>query len=70
MAKHNQIGKIGENIAVKYLINKNFKIIERNFNCREGEIDIICNKNEKDNKSNIFSNTVSPLLLVCRQELF
>lgn len=34
-------GKNGENIAVKYLEKNNYKIIERNFRCRKGEIDII-----------------------------
>jgi len=59
MAKHNNIGKIGEEIAVKYLINNNFNILERNFNCREGEIDIICNKKEEIYRDRIFSNSVS-----------
>ena len=35
------IGKLGENIAVKYLENLKYKIIERNYSCRQGEIDII-----------------------------
>jgi len=46
MALHNQVGKIGEEIAVKYLIKKGFSIIQRNFNCRGGEIDIICQKSQ------------------------
>ena len=36
-----QKGKIGENIVSKYLIQNNYEIIERNFRCRQGEIDII-----------------------------
>lgn len=36
-----EIGKEGENIATKYLESRNYKIIERNFMCRQGEIDII-----------------------------
>lgn len=39
-------GKLGEDIAVNYLKNKGYKIIEKNFRTRFGEIDIIC---EKDN---------------------
>lgn len=35
------LGIKGENLAVGYLIKKGFKIIERNFRCRMGEIDII-----------------------------
>lgn len=38
--KH-EIGKLGEDYAVKYLENVGYKVIERNFECRQGEIDII-----------------------------
>lgn len=34
-------GKIGEDIAINYLEKKGYKIIERNFEARQGEIDII-----------------------------
>jgi putative endonuclease len=34
-------GKDGENIATEYLKNKGYNVIERNFECRQGEIDII-----------------------------
>lgn len=36
-----RIGKIGEDLACKYIENNNYKIIRRNFYCRQGEIDII-----------------------------
>lgn len=36
-----EIGKWGENLACKYLEENNYKVIERNFLCRQGEIDII-----------------------------
>lgn len=42
------IGKKGEDIACKYLEENNYIIIERNFYCRQGEIDIIA----KDCKTN------------------
>lgn len=45
MAEHNEIGKIGENIATKYLKTKDYKIIDRNFHVKSGEIDIIASKN-------------------------
>lgn len=35
------IGREGEDIAVDYLTKKNFRIIERNYRCRMGEVDII-----------------------------
>ncbi len=47
MASHNIIGKLGENIAIKYLKSKNYTIIDRNFHVKMGEIDIICKKNEE-----------------------
>lgn len=36
-----EIGKWGENLACNYLAERNYKILERNFLCRQGEIDII-----------------------------
>ncbi|HHU17795.1 MAG: YraN family protein [Anaerovoracaceae bacterium] len=35
------IGSYGEDLAERFLINKGYKILERNFRCRLGEIDII-----------------------------
>lgn len=39
-ARH-EVGKEGEDEAAKYLEVKGYKIIERNFRCKQGEIDII-----------------------------
>ncbi len=36
-----RIGEEGEEIAAKYLEDKGYKILERNFRCKIGEIDII-----------------------------
>lgn len=36
-----EIGKLGEDIAVNYLKQKGYKILDRNFECRQGELDII-----------------------------
>lgn len=36
-----EIGKLGEDLAVKYLQQMGYKVIERNFECKQGEIDII-----------------------------
>lgn len=41
MAVHNNIGKLGEDIACKYLENKGYKLITRNFSKPWGELDII-----------------------------
>lgn len=47
MAKQTEkqkIGQIGEDIATKYLENKGFSVIERNYRKKYGEIDIIAEK--------------------------
>lgn len=44
------LGRWGENQAAKFLRKKRFKIVERNFTCRMGEIDIIA----RDNDSLVF----------------
>lgn len=41
-----EIGDIGEDLAVKLLKKKGYKIIERNFLVKTGEIDIIAKKGE------------------------
>ena len=41
MAKHNEIGKMGEDVATKWLIGKGYEIIELNYNKKWGEIDIV-----------------------------
>ena len=41
MAKHNDFGKLGEEIAVNYLMEKGYEILERNWRNIHKEIDII-----------------------------
>src|ERR1039457_5754929 len=41
MAEHNETGKKGEEIAVKFLKNKGYKILETNWRLGRNEIDII-----------------------------
>ncbi len=36
-----EIGNLGENIAEDYLKRKGYVILDKNFECRQGEIDII-----------------------------
>ncbi len=41
-----EIGKLGENIARKYLLNKKYAILNNNYHSRFGEIDIIARNKE------------------------
>lgn len=45
--KKNQIGAWGEEIAIKYLKNKGFKILEQNYLKKWGEIDIVAHETGK-----------------------
>ncbi len=41
MTQKSEIGRLGEDIACEYLVNKGFTIIERNFRKLWGELDVI-----------------------------
>jgi putative endonuclease len=47
MAEHNEIGKIGEEIATTFLVKLGFTLIERNYRITQGEIDIVMKKDGK-----------------------
>ena len=40
------IGALREDLAIKYLEENGFEIIERNFKCKIGEIDVIAKKDD------------------------
>lgn len=46
MPENIKIGTLGENIAEKYLKNKGFLVISRNYREKWGEIDIVCKKGQ------------------------
>lgn len=58
--KKKKIGKLGEELAIKYLIDQGYKIIEKNFECKIGEIDIIA----KDKNEIVFIEVKSRKVLV------
>lgn len=41
-----RLGHWGEELAVKFLEQKKFRLIETNYSCRMGEIDVIAEDNE------------------------
>jgi putative endonuclease len=45
MTNSRKLGEIGEQIVVKHLVKHKFKIIDRNYRKKYGEIDIIARKN-------------------------
>lgn len=47
MTYKSEIGKFGEDFACEYLVEKGYKIIERNFRQKWGEIDIIAKAPDK-----------------------
>ena len=36
-----ELGSLGENIAVTYLTDAGLRVLDRNWRCREGEIDLV-----------------------------
>ena len=44
MAEHNDLGKKGEDLAVEYLLQNDYKILDRNWTFQKAEIDIIAAK--------------------------
>jgi putative endonuclease len=45
------LGQRGENVAARFLRNQGYKIIERNFKCEVGEVDIIA----RDGRTLVFT---------------
>lgn len=46
MAQHNDLGKKGEQLAVDYLLKKDYQILERNYRFQKAEVDIIAQIND------------------------
>lgn len=63
-----EFGKTGEEIAASYLEKNGFRILERNYRCRLGEVDLIVEKEDRllfvEVKTRRSTDAVSPLELV------
>ena len=46
MPKRDNLGQYGEQLAVEYLLDKNYTILERNYRFNRAEIDIIARKGD------------------------
>ena len=44
MAEHNYVGKIGEDLARKYLEGEGYKVLEQNYRTKYAEIDLVAEK--------------------------
>ncbi|MGN1302767.1 MAG: YraN family protein [Clostridia bacterium] len=42
-----ELGRIGENIIADYITKLGYKVVERNFACNQGEIDIVAKDKEE-----------------------
>jgi putative endonuclease len=74
--KRKDVGAIGEKLAADYLKKRGYKIIQRNFRCREGEIDIIAQKGEclvfvevRTNRNTAFGTPEESVTLSKREKL-
>ncbi|MEK7658787.1 MAG: YraN family protein [Patescibacteria group bacterium] len=47
MSQHNEVGKIGEDLARKYLEKQGYKIIEQNYKTKYAEIDLVAKKSDR-----------------------
>jgi putative endonuclease len=46
MAKHNDTGKLGENLAIAFFLEKGYEILHSNWRHKNWEVDIIATKNK------------------------
>ncbi len=46
MAKHNELGKHGEQLAIDFLLKSDYIILERNYRFNKAEVDIIAQKED------------------------
>jgi putative endonuclease len=44
MAAKDELGRRGEDVAVEYLQNKGLVVLDRNWRCRDGEIDVVASE--------------------------
>ena len=64
MSLHNDIGKIGEDLARKYLEKEGWKIIEQNYKTKYAEIDLVALRQAQGKLKNIFSGKQDTLVFV------
>jgi putative endonuclease len=72
MASHNELGKVGEEMAVFYLKQNGYRILELNYKVRKLEIDIIAMDNDElviiEVKTRSEDDILSPELAVTKKK--
>ncbi len=70
------LGQEGEKIAIKYLQRLGYTIIEQNFRCKSGEIDIIAKEKEqiifievKTRPSNRYGEQIQPVNSIKKKKI-
>ncbi|WP_181782859.1 YraN family protein [Pseudonocardia pini] len=48
MAAKDELGRRGEDIAVRYLQDKGLVVLDRNWRCRDGEIDVVATERTRE----------------------
>lgn len=63
MARHNELGKAGEEAAVELLLSKGYQILHRNWKCGRKELDIVARQQDtlvfvevKTRQSDLYGN--------------
>lgn len=63
MANHNELGKKGEDLAVNFLKEQGYEILQRNYSFQKAEVDILARKEAilavvevKTRSTNVFGN--------------
>jgi len=74
--KSHVTGDYGEDVATKYLLKKGYKIIDKNFSCKFGELDIVAkDKNEiciievKTRTSNLYGKPAEAVTFIKKKHL-
>lgn len=73
MTTKSETGKLGEDIACRYLVDKGFKVLERNYRKPWGEIDVIAIAPDKTlvfvEVKTVVSHNVNKLLITPEDQL-
>jgi putative endonuclease len=47
MAAKDELGRRGEDVAVRYLEDRGLVVLSRNWRCRDGELDVVCTDRDR-----------------------